>query len=125
MFDKFFPDEYLASTYVIPFEELYEKGYRGVIFDIDNTLVPHGAPADERAKKLFTRLNKIGFSSCLLSNNQKPRVELFNQEIQTAEIICNPPSNAHFMRCLFSTVYNSIIDSVFFQPFLSSFRFFL
>lgn len=50
MFDKFFPDEYLASTYVIPFEELYEKGYRGVIFDIDNTLVPHGAPADERAK---------------------------------------------------------------------------
>ena len=46
MFDKFFPDEYLASTYVIPFEELYEKGYRGVIFDIDNTLVPHGAPAD-------------------------------------------------------------------------------
>ena len=58
---NFFPDEYLASTYVIPFEELYEKGYRGVIFDIDNTLVPHGAPADERAKKLFTRLNKIGF----------------------------------------------------------------
>ena len=80
MFDKFFPDEYLASTYVIPFEELYEKGYRGVIFDIDNTLVPHGAPADERAKKLFTRLNKIGFSSCLL----------FNQEIQTAYIY-----NAH------------------------------
>ena len=39
MFDKFFPDEYLASAYVIPFEELYEKGYRGVIFDIDNTLV--------------------------------------------------------------------------------------
>lgn len=90
MFDKFFPDEYLASTYVIPFEELYEKGYRGVIFDIDNTLVPHGAPADERAKKLFTRLNKIGFSSCLLSNNQKPRVEMFNQEIQTAYIY-----NAH------------------------------
>ena len=25
MFDKFFPDEYLASTYVIPFEELYEN----------------------------------------------------------------------------------------------------
>ena len=90
MFDKFFPDEYLASTYVIPFEELYEKGYRGVIFDIDNTLVPHGAPADERAKKLFRRLNKIGFSSCLLSNNQKPRVEMFNQEIQTAYIY-----NAH------------------------------
>ena len=53
MFNKFFPDEYMASTYVISFEKLFEEGYRGVIFDIDNTLVPHGAPADERAKKLF------------------------------------------------------------------------
>ena len=38
MFDRFFPDEYVASTYIIPFEKLYEDGYRGVIFDIDNTL---------------------------------------------------------------------------------------
>ena len=45
MFDQFFPDEYMESTYSIPFEKLYQEGYRGVIFDIDNTLVPHGAPA--------------------------------------------------------------------------------
>ena len=70
MFERFFPDEYVVSTYVIPFEKLYEQGYRGVIFDIDNTLVPHGAPADERAKKLFQRLGDIGFHSCLISNNQ-------------------------------------------------------
>lgn len=73
----------MGSTYKIPFEKLYEQGYRGVIFDIDNTLVPHGAPADERAKRLFQRLREIGFESCLLSNNQKKRVEMFNQEIQT------------------------------------------
>ncbi len=42
MFDMFFPDRYVASTYVIDFEQLYEEGYRGLIFDIDNTLVPHG-----------------------------------------------------------------------------------
>lgn len=62
MFDKFFPDKYVASTYVIDFEELYKKGYRGLIFDIDNTLVPHGAPADERAKKLFAKLKSLGFT---------------------------------------------------------------
>lgn len=90
MFDIFFPDEYVASTYVIPFERFYEKGYRGVIFDIDNTLVPHGAPADKRAKELFIKLKKIGFQSCLISNNQKPRVELFNEEIRTKYIY-----NAH------------------------------
>ena len=83
MFDRFFPDEYVASTYIIPFEKLYEEGYRGVIFDIDNTLVPHGAPADERARKLFQRLEKIGFASCLISNNQEARVKMFNQDIQT------------------------------------------
>lgn len=44
------------------------KDTGGLIFDIDNTLVPHGAPADERAKRLFQRLREIGFESCLLSN---------------------------------------------------------
>ena len=77
MFKTFYPDDYIASTYVIPFEELYKKGYRGLIFDIDNTLVPHGAPADERAITLFERLRKIGFDTCLISNNQEPRVKPF------------------------------------------------
>ena len=31
MFDQFFPDEYMESTYSIPFEKLYQEGYRGVI----------------------------------------------------------------------------------------------
>lgn len=77
----FYPDEYLDSTYEIDFDLLYKKGYHGVIFDIDNTLVPHGAPADARAEALFSHLKSIGFSCCLLSNNQRPRVELFNKNI--------------------------------------------
>lgn len=99
--ETFFPDEYVASTYVIPFETLYEKGYRGVIFDIDNTLVPHGAPADERAKKLFMRLKEIGFASCLISNNQEPRVKLFNEEIQTNYIFdAHKPSVKNYVRAM-------------------------
>ena len=101
MFERFYPDEYVASTYVIPFEELYEKGYRGVIFDIDNTLVPHGAPADARAEKLFRRLADIGFSSCLISNNQEARVEMFNRNIGT-KYICNAhkPSTKNYIRAM-------------------------
>lgn len=82
MFDMFFPDRYVVSTYVIDFEQLYREGYRGLIFDIDNTLVPHGAPADKRAVELFERLKKIGFRCCLISNNQEPRVKMFNRDIQ-------------------------------------------
>ena len=48
-----YPKDYIESTYAIDFLKLYEQGYRGVIFDVDNTLVPHNAPADERAKALF------------------------------------------------------------------------
>lgn len=86
----FYPDEYLDSTYVIDFDALYRAGYRGVIFDIDNTLVPHGAPADERARALFCHLKEIDFDCCLLSNNQLPRIELFNQDIHVKFI-----ENAH------------------------------
>ncbi len=42
MFKMFYPDEYVVSTYVIHFEKMYEQGYRGLIFDIDNTLVQIG-----------------------------------------------------------------------------------
>lgn len=81
MFRCFFPDEYLDSAYEVDFEKLYKEGYRGLLFDIDNTLVPHGAPADERAVELFKRLRKIGFKSCFLSNNQIERVASFNGKI--------------------------------------------
>lgn len=81
MFNCFFPDAYLDSTYEIDFDKLYEEGYRGLLFDVDNTLVPHGAPADERAKKLFAHLKELGFKSCFLSNNQIERVSSFNAAI--------------------------------------------
>ena len=77
----FYPDSYLDSTYEIDFDGLYRQGYRGLIFDIDNTLVPHGAPADKRAVELFERLRRIGFRSCFLSNNQIGRVASFNDKI--------------------------------------------
>ena len=82
MFETFYPGNYVDSAYEIPYEKLYERGYRGIIFDVDNTLVPHGAPADARAKKLFEKLRAIGFRYCFVSNNQKPRVEPFAKAVE-------------------------------------------
>ena len=90
MFNCFFPVEFLDSTYEINFEDLYAQGYRGLLFDIDNTLVPHGAPADERAICLFDRLRSIGFDTCLISNNQEPRVKPFAEKVQSKYVF-----NAH------------------------------
>lgn len=101
MFERFFPDDYQMSVYVIPFERLYKEGYRGVVFDIDNTLVSHGAPADDRARELFTRLAEIGFSSCLISNNQEARVRIFNEEIQTNYIYdAHKPSTKNYKKAM-------------------------
>ena len=97
----FFPDRYVASTYVIDFEKLYENGYRGLIFDIDNTLVPHGAPADERAVALFERLKKIGFKCCLISNNKEPRVKMFNEKIQVDYVYdAHKPSTKNYKKAM-------------------------
>lgn len=86
MLKTFYPDEYLDSAYGIPFEEYYKKGYRGIIFDVDNTLVPHGAPADIRSVELFERLRAAGFSTCILSNNKEPRVAPFADRVKSPYI---------------------------------------
>lgn len=90
---KFYPDEWLDSAYHINFASWYEKGYRGVTFDIDNTLVPHGAPADRRAIDLFRRLHEMGFRTCLISNNRKSRVAPFAADVES-DYLCmaNKPS---------------------------------
>lgn len=101
MFDRFYPDRYVASTYVIDFEKLYSEGVRGLIFDIDNTLVPHGAPADERAEELFARLKRIGFNCCLISNNQEPRVKMFNKNIRVDYVYnAHKPSTKNYVKAM-------------------------
>ena len=101
MFEMFFPDRYVASTYVIDFEKLYEEGVRGLIFDIDNTLVPHGAPADKRAVSLFVRLRELGFSCVLLSNNKEPRVKLFCDKVGADYIFkANKPKPSAYRRAM-------------------------
>ena len=54
-----YPDEYLDSTYSIDFDQLYKEGYRGIIFDIDNTLVPHGAPISGKLPSYLQALHVV------------------------------------------------------------------
>lgn len=101
MFERFFPDTVLRSTYDIDFEKLYKEGVRGLLFDIDNTLVPHGAPADHRAEALFERLRFIGFKCCLISNNKEERVLMFNKNIRADYIYdAHKPSKTGYERAM-------------------------
>ena len=108
-----FPGEYLDSTYVIDFDKLYKEGYRAVIFDVDNTLVPHGAPADERAISLFAHLKELGYSCMLLSNNKEPRVKMFNDAVHVNYIYkANKPSPKNYRKAM--EIMGSITENTLF-----------
>ncbi len=99
MLKRFYPRRLAESSYTIDYEKLYQEGYRGILFDIDNTLVEHGADASDRAIELFARLKGIGFQTCLISNNSDERVRRFNRKINTNYIHkANKPSVKNYIR---------------------------
>ena len=96
---KYFPYEYCSSAYDIDYEKLRRLGYRAILFDIDNTLVPHNADADERVEALFTRLRGLGFQIALLTDNGAERTARFNQRLGAACIcLAGKPDPAPYHR---------------------------
>lgn len=82
LLERFFPDIYVKSVFELPLEALKKLGIRGLVFDIDNTVAPFDvAEPDEEIVELFAFLRKEGFKLCILSNNTKERVQLFNRRL--------------------------------------------
>lgn len=101
MLECLYPKVYLDSTYEIDFEQYYQDGYRAIIFDIDNTLVPHGAPADQRAIALFKRLHALGYQIMMLSNNKEPRVKMFCDAVDAEYIYkAGKPNPANYREAM-------------------------
>lgn len=101
MLRRFFPDNEADSAYAIDYKGLYAGGYRGIIFDIDNTLVPHGAPADDRAMALFAGLREMGYETCALSNNKEPRVKSFCDKVGSRYIFkAGKPGRAGYEKAM-------------------------
>ena len=94
MLERFYPNEYLDSVYDIDFEMYYKQGIRGIISDIDNTLVPHGAPATEEIVALFDKIHKLGIDTCLISNNQEPSTKNYRKAM---ELMGTTPKNTLFL----------------------------
>ena len=69
------PDECLASLLDVDLDKLKEKGYRGIILDIDNTLLAWADDElDRSAVAWVERAKAAGFQLCLTSNALKERV---------------------------------------------------
>ena len=83
MFSLLFPYEYVDSVFSIDYGKLLQKGYKGIIFDIDMTLVPHGADSTEEIDELFKSIHRMGLKTLLLTNNSEERVKRFIKNIDT------------------------------------------
>lgn len=74
-----YPDFIFSSVREIDADFFRKNNIKNVILDIDNTLVPYTVERPTQlATAFFERLKSEGINVCLVSNNNKKRVNLFN-----------------------------------------------
>lgn len=83
MIERFFPDLIVDRVQDIDEDILRKNSVKGLILDIDNTLVPqHMKEADENAVKWIQHVKQSGFKVCIVSNASKKRVVKFNEKLK-------------------------------------------
>jgi HAD superfamily (subfamily IIIA) phosphatase, TIGR01668 len=82
MLNWFLPDSFKPSIFHITPDFLMEKGMRGIITDLDNTLVEWDRPLPTpRLAAWFQEMKKSGISIVIVSNNNEKRVEAFSRPL--------------------------------------------
>jgi HAD superfamily phosphatase (TIGR01668 family) len=70
-----YPRLYVSSLFEIDFDHLRSKGIRGLIFDLDNTLVRRDCDCvSDHVVRWLGALQESGFGLCVVSNNGRERV---------------------------------------------------
>ena len=101
MLGLFCPQGFAPDVWAIDFAALRRAGYEGLLFDVDNTLVPHGADPTPETDALFAELDRLGFRCLILSDNGPDRLRRFLANVD-ADFIDNagkPRSGATARRC--------------------------
>lgn len=101
MLRMLYPCEYVESVFSIDYLKIYKLGYRGLIFDIDNTLVHHGEDATSEIEELFRTLQCIGFKTLLLTNNDESRTKRFKKNIDSLYLCdANKPNTENYIKAV-------------------------
>ncbi|RYL91611.1 YqeG family HAD IIIA-type phosphatase [Sporolactobacillus sp. THM7-4] len=81
MLEKLLPEEHVNSILDIQPEELKKRGIKGVLTDLDNTLVAwNEAHLTPELVKWFAAFKEAGISVMILSNNNERRVKKFSDQ---------------------------------------------
>jgi uncharacterized protein len=76
--DRFIPTLHLHSIFDIDIDRLEQRGIRGVITNLDNTLVEQDSPhATERLIQWIQDIKRRGINVVIVSNNKRTRVSEF------------------------------------------------
>ena len=86
MIRELFPYDTARDAFSIDYKKLYDLGYRGLLFDIDNTLVHHGDDSTPEVDAFFKKIRGMGFQVLMLSNNSEDRIRRFLQNIDALYI---------------------------------------
>jgi uncharacterized protein len=80
---NFLPDEHVKSILDIKPEDLKQRGIKGIITDLDNTLVEWDRPnATPELIKWFEQIKKHNILVTIVSNNNEIRVKEFAEPLQ-------------------------------------------
>ncbi len=83
MLKRFFPDHYYETIYDIDLAHLKAGGVRGLILDLDNTIVArNSSTATEDLKHWLAKLKEHDIKACILSNNWKQRVSSIAAQVE-------------------------------------------
>ena len=82
MLKQFLPDQHVKSIFDITPASLKEKGVKGIITDLDNTLVEWDRPlATPMLIEWFTEIKNQGILVTIVSNNNEQRVKAFSDPL--------------------------------------------
>lgn len=100
MLKKFLPERYVKNVFQIKPSMLQEDGIKGVITDLDNTLVAWDvADATGEVINWISDLQKAGIQVTIISNNNEERVRIFSEPIKVPyEAAARKPSTKAFHR---------------------------
>ncbi|WP_256760130.1 YqeG family HAD IIIA-type phosphatase [Cohnella sp. WQ 127256] len=102
MFKRLLPDQLVNTVFDIDLDELKARGVRGIITDLDNTLVSAHTPlATPQLIAWLDLVEERGFKVVILSNNNKTRVGHFAEPLGLTFIpAARKPAGAAFHRAL-------------------------
>ncbi|WP_010270492.1 YqeG family HAD IIIA-type phosphatase [Paenibacillus senegalensis] len=102
MINKLIPDLQVDTIYDIVLADLWKEGIRGIITDLDNTLVGAKVPlATPELIQWLKHLQSLGFKVVIVSNNNESRVGNFARPLNIPFIHrARKPANQAFHRAM-------------------------